>query len=416
MRNFLFILLIIQPLIVKISRVLGLNISVINELVSLAVLAAFLIIIIWRKRVNSSVVILVSFVGYLFLLGLFRGIMPLSLLQILIYSQFFFYFFLFQTFSARQKRAALVSLKNIMSYTLILIAVIAVWEYADHQSWRDLLGVHTVKRGINEFYLISFFGSGPSLAIFITLYVVLWHYVHYALEVPTKRIHRVAVFTAVILACLTFSRKEVLLTFLFLVFFPYPARSKLNKWVKRLVLFISGFVGLIVYYFSFFESANARSFDSEYIRWKIITRSAEIYGDHFPFGTGAGTFGSRVSLMMPDIYEEYGIGQDMLGWRTLGNTGPIYDSFLFTFTTEVGIGLFIFLFFFYKLYEARTLSKSKYAGFCKNFLVLFFVALALFVPMVTNTFGFMIMIMIACMIPPLSMVKYRRWSLKNIKI
>lgn len=416
MRSVLFFLLILQPFINKITKAVGIEISVINELISMAVLGAFLIVCIVRRKVNNMVLVMVALVTYMTLLGFLRGIMPLSLLQVVIYSQFFFYFYFFQTLSTPQKHETLRILKRVMSYIVIFVLLIAIWEFVDHHSWRNFLGVYSNKRGINDFYLISFFGSGPSLAIFMALYVMLWHYVHYALGVKATKRDRYLIFLAIALACLSFSRKEVLFIFLFLVFFPYPSRNDLAKWVKRGILALGTFSALIVYYISFFEFANTRGLSSEYIRWKIIARSAEIYGDYFPLGTGAGTFGSRVSLMMPHIYEEYGIGQDMLGWKVLGTVGPIYDSFLFTFTTEIGIGLFIFLFFVYKLFEARNLANNNYAGFCKNFTMVFFIVLSLFVPMLVNTFGFFMMIIVACMIPSISILKYRRWSLKGIKI
>ena len=74
-----------------------------------------------------------------------------------------------------------------MTIFVVISGFIAIYEAIDHSSYRRLLGVHSVKRGINYFYLISFFGSGPSLAIFLFLYVLIWHYVHYALKVVIKK-------------------------------------------------------------------------------------------------------------------------------------------------------------------------------------------------------------------------------------
>ena len=181
MRKLIFILLILQPFIVKLVYKGGFQINVFNELLSLLVLILFIFRVLIKKRVNNSFLIYICFLIYTLLLGIYRDIMPLSLFQILIYSQFFFYFFYFQSFSDQEKSDMIKSMKNIMDFIVILIAIIAVIEVIDYQSFRDFIGVHSVNRGINGFYLISFFGSGPSLAIFISLYVFVWHYYYYAL-------------------------------------------------------------------------------------------------------------------------------------------------------------------------------------------------------------------------------------------
>ena len=172
---------------------------------------------------------------------------------------------------------------------------------------------------------------------------------------------------------------------------------------------MSVFSALLVYYLAFFGAANTVALDKDYIRWKIVRKSAEIYGDHFPLGSGPGTWGSRVSLWMRDIYEKYHIGQDILGWQALGTNGPIYDAFLFTLFTEIGIGIFLLFFFLYKLLEAQTIAKTESSRFIKNFLLLFIVALGMFTPMFLNNFGFVIMIFFGLMISHVSLFKFKNW-------
>tara|TARA_Y100001933_G_scaffold264082_1_gene328227 strand:+ start:69269 stop:70186 length:918 start_codon:yes stop_codon:yes gene_type:complete len=299
------------------------------------------------------------------------------------------------------------SMKNIMDFIVILIAIIAVIEVIDYQSFRDFIGVHSVNRGINGFYLISFFGSGPSLAIFISLYVFVWHYYYYALGNQISRKGISYLFLAIVLGVLSFSRKETLFIFMFILLFPYPSKSKLRKWLKRLILSIAIFAGLLYYYLTFFESANRKGFDSGYIRWKIMAKSIEVYSDYFPFGTGAGTFGSRVSLMMPHIYEEYNVGQGMLGWEATNSRGPIYDAFLSTFVTEIGVGVLLIMFLFYKLLESKTILRNNYSVFIKNFILIYLLSLSFFVPMLTNSFGYIIMIILSSIACNISLFKIR---------
>lgn len=408
LRNLLFILLILQPFIDKLARKAALSINIFNELLSIAVFMAFIVILITKKKLNSLAILMVLFIGYCSLLVLYRGIYPLGFFQIVIYSQFFFYFFYFFSLNLENKKKTLLSFKKIMAVFVYVIAFIAVFEALDHTTFRSWMGVHSVKRGINYFYLISFFGSGPSLAIFVTVFVALWHYCHYALEHKIKKRHVFNLILAIILGVLSFSRKEVFFIFVFLVFFPYPSRNTLNKYLKRAIFFVMLFTGLVVYYLAFFTAANTVALNKDYVRWKIVSNSAQIYADHFPLGTGPGTWGSRVSLWIPHIYERYNIGKDLLGW-TEGSQGPIYDAFLFSLFTEIGFGIFILFFFIFKLFEAKTLTENSYGSFTKNFLVLFLIALGMFAPMFTNNFGFIIMALAGMMISKVSLFKFRKW-------
>lgn len=409
LRKLLVVLLLVQPFIDKMTKKFGFGFDIYNELISVMVLLAYLFVMYKTKKAHNLTLVAIALIVYMFLLGLIRQIFPLSILQIVMYSQFFFYFFYFFSLGKDEKRKTIMAIKKICDYVVVIIGVIALFELLDHTAWRNFLDVHSVKRGINYFYLISFFGSGPSLAIFMGIYVALWHYHHYVLGTIKSSRDKWLLRLAIVFGVLSFSRKEVLFIFLFLIFFPYPSRNNLNKWAKRIIFLVGSFAALVVYYLSFFANANQVAFGQDYIRWKIIAKAMEVYSDFAPFGSGAGTFGSRVSLMMPHIYEQYQVGEDMLGYKVLGNTGPIYDAFMFTFFTEIGVGIFIFLFFFYKLFEGRTASQCSYSVFIKNFLIVYFLLLSLFVPMVTNIFGFLIFILLGLMISQVSLLKFRRW-------
>ena len=398
-------MLILQPLVVKLTNKWGFGFSAFNELLSLSVLTAFVIRIMLRKKISGFILVFLLYICYMIVLVLYRDLLPLGMVQILIYAQFFFYFYYFHSLDHQTKTDAIIGFKKIMNIFILLIATIAVVELVDFQSYRQLLGVHSVNRGINGFYLISFFGSGPSLGIFISLYVLIWHYYHYALKQPIRKIDLFLLLMAIILGIFSFSRKEVLFIFLFLIFFPYPSRSRMDKWLKRSIFAVGILAGLLVYYFSFFESANRKGFDANYVRWKIVMKSSEILSDYGPWGTGPGTFGSRISLLNDDIYVKYEVGQEMLGWKATNSKGPIYDAFLFTLTTEIGIGILILLFFFVKIYRSGPVITNTYGRFSKNFLIIYTLLLSLLVPMLTNSFGFIIMILLGCMVGPVYMFR-----------
>jgi len=413
LRNLLFVLLILVPFTEKLTRKAGFEINILSEVLSLSVFLAVISIYGFRKRANDLVIVVITFVLYCCFLVVWRQLYPLGFFQVIIYTQFFFFFLYFHSLNEETKKRTLISLKNIMTIFVVISGFIAIYEAIDHSSYRKLLGVHSVKRGINYFYLISFFGSGPSLAIFLFLYVLVWHYVHYALKVVIRRRDILILVLSVALAILTFSRKEVLFIFLFLIFFPYPTRNQLNKWFKRAIFFFSVFLGLSVYYLTFFESANSNLFDEKYVRWQIIEKASEISADYFPLGSGPGTFGSKTSLVMDHVYKAYDVGEAILGYKVLNNRGPIYDAFLFSFFTEIGIGILIFFFFIYKLFEAKTILNTEYSRFSKNFLIFFTIILSFFVPLFTNSFGYIIMALAGLLTANISIFKFRRWYAKN---
>src|SRR5690606_23951944 len=98
------------------------------------------------------------------------------------------------------------------------------------------------------------------------------------------------------------------------------------------------------------------------------------------------------------IYEKYNVGQDMLGWKATNSRGPIYDAFLSTFIAEIGIGFLIIAFFFYKIFESKTVLRNYYSTFIRSFILVYLLSLSFFVPMLTNSFGYMIMILLASMV------------------
>lgn len=408
MRNFVIILLILQPLINKITLKSGVTFDVYNELLSMLVFFMYLHQLLKRGKISSIAIVFFTLVSYMVFTTLIKGLYPLSFFQIVIYSQWFFYFLYYYSLTNEEKYKTLYSFKKILDKTLFLVLIIAIYEVPFHKEFKDFLGVISHDRGIGGFHLVSFFGSGPSLANFMSLYIAFWYFFHYGLEeIITKRDKRKLILAFVFLI-LSFSRKEVLFVFLFMLFFPFPYSSNLKKWMKKTVVFVGVFTGLLIYYLVFFGTANSASFGDKYIRWRIAEKAHEILIDNLPFGSGVGTFGSRVSLMNTSVYEKYNVGQEMLGYKVLNQTrGPIYDAFLFTFTAEVGIGIFIFLFIIYKLFESSAYDGNKYKKYIKNFMVLYFLGLSIFQPVLINSFGYLCGVFMALILGNISITKFR---------
>ncbi len=408
MRNLVIILLILQPLINKITLKSGVAFDLYNEVISLLVFAMYFFQLLKKGKISSISFIFFSLIAYMVLITFIRQTYPLGFFQIIIYSQWFFYFLYFHSLTLEEKKSILYSLKKILDAVLILILFISFIEIPFHREFKHFLGVISHNRGIGGFHLVSFFGSGPSLANFMSLYIILWYYYHFGFKEIIKNKDRLKIILVFIFLILSFSRKEVLFVFLFMLFFPFQYRSRLKKWLRKITVFIGIFTGLLIYYLAFFSKANEVVFGAKYIRWRIASKSYEILMDNLPWGTGVGTFGSRVSLMMKDVYEKYDVGPEMLGYKVLNQTrGPIYDAFMFTFTTETGIGVLIFLFFFYKLFEAKVWDNNVYKGYIKNFLIVYFLGLSFFQPVLISSFGYLCAIFFALTTNRISLLKFR---------
>ena len=409
MKKLIIILLIFQPLVNRITLKSGGAFDVYNELISLMIFSLYLFQVLKRGKISSISVVFYFLVFYMLILAFLRDIYPLSFFQIAIYSQWFFYFLYFNNLTSKEKYEFIFDLKKLFDKVLILIIIISFFELIFYKQFRGFLGIPNLSRGIGGFYLTSFFGSGASFAHFISLYIFVWFYYYYGYTNEITKNAKLKIWLAFLVLILTFSRKEVLLVFLFFLFFPFQYKTQIIKWVRKVLVFGGIALGMLIYYFSFFSHANKVAFSDKYVRWMIAEKSHEILMDNFPWGSGAGTFGSRVSLMMKDVvYEKYDVGPQMLGYEVLGQTrGPIYDAFLFTFTAEIGIGILIYLFFFFKIFEAKTIERNSYKSYIKNYLVVYFFILSFLQPILMSSFGYLCAIFMGITIGNISLLKFR---------
>ncbi|NAY91639.1 hypothetical protein GTQ34_06895 [Muricauda sp. JGD-17] len=411
MKQIIPALLIFQPFVNKLTILLNFPFDVYNEMITLVVFLMYLLQVSRRGTIRSIALVALTLLAYMCFVVVLKNLYPLSFLQVGLYGQWFVYFLYYHGLDAEEKRETLVRIKSLLDIVLGLILLITLFEIPFYKEFRDWLGLKTFGRGINGFYLVSFFGSGASLANFISFYVIIWFYFHYGIGFKIGKKDRIKLMVAFLILVLSFSRKEVLFMFLFLLFFPFAYRSTINKWAKKTITLIGVVSGLLIYYIVFFSKANTVALDDKYIRWRIVRKAVEILGDNMPWGTGVGTFGSKVSLMNTAIYEKYNIGPEMLGYKSLGQTrGPIYDAFLFTFTTEIGLGILIFLFFFFKLFDSKTESTNRYKEYIKNFMVIYIIGLSVFQPILLSSFGYLCAIFLGLSTGSISLLKFRTYA------
>ncbi|WP_225975232.1 hypothetical protein [Anseongella ginsenosidimutans] len=287
------------------------------------------------------------------------------------------------------KERMIRDIKVLLDYVVVVIIAFTFYEVYFSSDVRNFFGVSNFNRGIGNFYLVSIFGSGPSLASFMSLYVIYWFYYHKVLSHKNNVRQSVLLYLSVIICLLSFSRKEVLLLSSFFVFFPYSIKSKLQRTLKIIVAAVVVCAGLFIYYQEFFQEANEVAMTDDYVRWQILQYSVDVFDKYAPFGSGPGTFGSQMSLQQTHVYNEFNIGRRILG-DGLANRGPIYDVFLFTFIAEIGIGFLLYGAFFLKLARSVILKEGRAKRFIVRFLVFYLFIMSMFTPVLMNSFGFLL--------------------------
>ena len=360
-----------------------------NELITILVFTILVVQLYQKKwRISVLVLLVVAIALYMILSTLYKGNTYFGIMQFIIYSQFFIYFFYTNTLSQNRKIEIALKIKGLLDVVFIVILLFTVLEISNHTLVKEFYGVSYFNRGINGFYLISIFGSAPSFSLFLSVYILLIYYCGYSLQGIISRADVLRTVLAVVLCVLTFSRKEVLLTLLFVAFFPYPYKYTVVKYLRIMVVLLIFGGSTYIYYTSFFKEANEIAFSEKYVRWKIMKYSWQISKDNLPLGSGVGTFGSQMSLANPKIYKEYEVGKEMTGYS--GKRGPIYDAFWFTFIAEMGVGILLVLLFFYIIFTSKAPINDRRANFIKKYLILFFLLIGFFSPVLVSPYGFMV--------------------------
>jgi hypothetical protein len=229
---------------------------------------------------------------------------------------------------------------------------------------------------------VGFFTHPNHLAYLMVLYV------GYLLNNKYKLSHSlklkdwskiVLCFVAIVLA----DSRTAILTIVILLFAFY---WKLIKKNAQLIFggIILGFL-IILYTYFYTELLNSivkninQSLDlsSHYIRGNMIYLSGLIFIDYFPFGTGAGTFGSVLSD--DSVFEIYGQANRYYFKNEIG----IYDSNIASIVGEYGfLGIiFFFLMFYYLIIHLKSITEFKTLTVPFIFVFLFY---AITNPMLTN--------------------------------
>lgn len=390
--------LVLFPGIQKVDAQFSMGLTYLDELISFLILVLYLRQITYnRNRITHVIYIPVAFILYSLFLIFYRELPYRNILQVLIYLKVFFYFLYFNSLSDKIKKETLDKFCLLLNLILIAAIIFSFFEITFPSLYSDLFGFEKQERGINDFYLTSFFGHRTSLSHFIIIYVVFWYYKHYCGNISVTKKQFVLLILAMIFLFFSFSRKEFLFVIIFITFFPYS--KGISLWLKRIIVLIM-FMTVSYYYFNaFFIQSNENTFTENYNRLIMTNYAVEIMSDYLPLGTGPGTFGSQMSLQYTHIYDKYGVGAIMLGYDD--TKGPIYDIFLISFTVEMGLGVLIFLYLSFMLLRINVFLSYyvRELKFIKVFLLTIMFIMSFIVPVYMNNFGFIIFAFIGMMLP-----------------
>jgi hypothetical protein len=388
-KDILFLVaLFILPSLVFIHPIIG----KFDEVIFIYMIMAIVTRMLLRQRDILFPFLISSYLFYSLFLIFYNGIPVTHILQIIITSKFLIIFLYFYTNGNEYKQLFFQLLMQFIMFVFMASLVMTVLQFTLPAYF---CGYVPDGRGINGVCAGGVFCSrilySPFLIIFTIIMMSIRINVHNVFKTILRYRYWLLILTLFLLV-LTFSRKEMVIGFLILV---YLFRDKIYGYDKiifyfLLFLFIVGFIAIFAMAFS---SVNDSTFTEKQIRYLMLLHSLDIFSSYFPFGSGPGTYGSIMSLDYTAVYEEFNVATSIYLGHDGDARGPIFDLFLVGLLAEYGLGVFFFLWFLRKMASAPfplvldeliNVRKVKVSLIAVTFIVAFFV------PIFLNWIGFLI--------------------------
>jgi hypothetical protein len=252
-------------------------------------------------------------------------------------------------------------------------------------------------RGINGISAGSFFGSRVLYAGYLVFCLILLLTLndiilkqHLSWLATYKYLFLVAIIIALVA---TQSRKEILVACIILTLKAYSSGYVRPLLLKNLIVFCFALCVILLFAISFSDSLM-NNFNENYVRYKIFSSAKDIFIDHFPLGSGPGTFGSGFSKSYTAVYEEFNVPAAVTGYQGKFN-GPIFDLYFISLFAEYGIGACLLLgslFFPFICQVQDSMRQRVQVGQFRLYLAIFVVGIGFFVPVFSNLIGFISMI------------------------
>lgn len=382
MRIFVFVFLFVNTIIILITYKLGLQFNYYSEFVSLLVVLYSIIYFsqtgLVNKYLNCSIILFL----YFFIVIIKNKLPYVVFVQVFLYLKLIFFYLFYNLLSDSKKNEFIAKLYRLMNFLLILVLVGVFIEIISPNFFYDIFGVDRREgRGINGFFISSFFARPTVMGQFCIIYIMIWYIYNKVIRENYTSADIIKLVVISVILFLTFSRKEVLIGLLFILLYPYSEKYK--KIRLYLLICLSPFV--VLYYLYFMGQDNSISLSTEYNRYKIMQASLTVIQDYFPFGSGPGTFGSQMSVFYSNIYDKY--APNLFG---VNNDKYLYDVFLFTFYAEIGIAFFVYLNFFRNIYRCKSIISNSMILYIKKYILITFFILIIFTPIIMNPMGLML--------------------------
>lgn len=215
----------------------------------------------------------------------------------------------------------------------------------------------TYEYALSRQRIIGFQFKPNDLAIFLSLFFSAFLFNE---DVKIVKLKWFSLFFILTLIVVSTSRTALLVSIIAIIFYAYHIKSKYT--VTKISITLLAFVGLLlmfaVFFFEYFLQSflfketisNFKEFSSietsKYIRFIMVFFGFKLLLNYFPFGTGAGTYGTVMSDDSP-VYDMLGISQMEFFQKMEG----VYDSNIASIFGEYGVvGVMVFIFFSVKVF------------------------------------------------------------------
>lgn len=347
-----------------------------------------------RQKVSILLLVLMIFIFYNLALIKIRHLPASHILQVIITLKFMIYFYYYYLLPEWYKPILLKKVVWLLSCSVILTLFLGFLQlFVMPESYAAFFQTIVDGRGINGVSLSSIYSSRSLFAQYTLFIIIITSSLKSNILLKGQLISSRIVLTIILMGMLflSFSRKELALSILFLsaiLYIKFPLKS---FFLKVCGVGLALVIAVVLFYFLFAE-INAQTIGNEnYIRFNIWRYGVDIFNYYFPLGSGPGTYGSVMSKEYLDVYLQFHVSQDILGWGD--REAAIYDVYAASIAAEyglLGILLYLLLLYFIKKQPAVTLIDHHFfVNRATSMLVISLLSLVFFAPVFTNIFGFL---------------------------
>jgi len=332
-----------------------------------------------RGKINKFSAILVVFVLYTLVLWAIEMLPLINSLQILISIKFLV--FLTYFYSVKDKEKYVTIFEKGFYFINILTIVFIILQYTIGKDFFYFFSLLPSFRG-NMLRHTGIFRS-PIASAYYLLIGILYIFSKLVFDKNISKFELFLLILDTVFFFLSLLRRSWLSLFVILIFVFIRMKFKMKKLlVIVLLLSFIVFLPFLGNYFSKFNKVNNNLLNNDkYLRRVFVNAAFEIMKDKFPFGSGPGTFGTKLSVVnYSPYYYKYGLNTSRY-FSDENKSISVYDSYLASIMAEygfLGICFYFYIFFviFKQLYKEIKNHYFIFFAFCMT-IDLFFQSLVM---------------------------------------